>query len=351
MQRMVLIFHPGALGDLLLSVPAIQSIRARFPEHRLVLCAQEEAVRLFVCCGVVDEGQPFQGRVCTALFEDHGRQEEPFTAWLDRCDLVVAWIRDDEGRLRACLERYGVKDSIIRSPFSSDLRAIHQRDRFCETLTDLQAAAPTPRQTIVPAHLRERGAIYLANQGRRRDRSMVLLHPGSGSRHKCVSSTTLGAAAEALRQAGVDLRLVEGPADHETIPHVMGQMTEQIPVIRELDLTTLAGVLSCADLFIGHDSGVTHLAAFVGTPTVALFGPTEERQWAPAGRHVQVLRGEPCRCSTWSAVQACTEKPCLNVPTSRIVDVVFAQLGIDVNPRNSSSTALSPFPPYVRVPG
>ena len=54
-------------------------------------------------------------------------------------------------------------------------------------------------------------------------------------------------------------------------------------LLRDLSVRLLAGVLTQADLFLGHDSGVTHLAALLGVPTVALFGPTDPARWAPQG--------------------------------------------------------------------
>jgi hypothetical protein len=64
-------------------------------------------------------------------------------------------------------------------------------------------------------------------------------------------------------------------------------------VVRDLPLTELAARLARCRLFLGHDSGVSHLAAAVGTPCVLLFGPTEPAMWAPPGAHVRVVRRGP----------------------------------------------------------
>jgi ADP-heptose:LPS heptosyltransferase len=61
-------------------------------------------------------------------------------------------------------------------------------------------------------------------------------------------------------------------------------------IAESLPLPTLGAVLQQAHFFIGHDSGLTHLAAAVGTPSLALFGPTLEAVWAPPAPHVQVVR-------------------------------------------------------------
>nr|MBA2253284.1 glycosyltransferase family 9 protein [Nitrospirales bacterium] len=74
-----------------------------------------------------------------------------------------------------------------------------------------------------------------------------------------------------------------------------------------------------ADRFIGHDSGLTHLAACLQVPTVALFGPTDPIRWAPRGSHVRVVTGISCRCQGWEAVRLCDEKPCLQITLEQVI--------------------------------
>jgi hypothetical protein len=81
----------------------------------------------------------------------------------------------------------------------------------------------------------------------------------------------------------------------------------------------MAGVLAHAALFVGHDSGLAHVAAALHRPTIVLFGPTEPGRWAPSGSHVEVLRGEPCRCLGWEMVRTCQAKPCLQIPAERLL--------------------------------
>jgi ADP-heptose:LPS heptosyltransferase len=102
-----------------------------------------------------------------------------------------------------------------------------------------------------------------------------------------------------------------------------------------LSIRLLAGVLSLVDFFLGHDSGVTHLSALLGTPTVALFGPTEPARWAPRGRAVTVMRETPCRCASWDAVRNCRDKPCLELSPSAILAACRTIHTRGVNPRIS----------------
>ena len=65
---------------------------------------------------------------------------------------------------------------------------------------------------------------------------------------------------------------------------------EKLPEARRFEnLADLASWLASASVYIGNDSGISHLAAAVGTPTLALFGPTRPALWAPRGPHVRMI--------------------------------------------------------------
>jgi ADP-heptose:LPS heptosyltransferase len=108
-------------------------------------------------------------------------------------------------------------------------------------------------------------------------------------------------------------------------------------VLRDLDLSLLAGVLAQVRLYVGHDSGVTHLSALLGIRTIVVFGPTDHRRWAPHGSHVSILRETPCACESWEMVQQCKEKPCLKVPIEKILIAIerMPECGVSGNTRTS----------------
>lgn len=113
----------------------------------------------------------------------------------------------------------------------------------------------------------------------------LAVHPGSGSPTKCWPPDRFAELAARLAK-GSPFLVVLGPAEErQRCDDVPGAVTA-----RELPLRTLGALLSHAGLFVGNDSGVSHLAAACGAPTLALFGPTDPALWAPVGRRVQCLR-------------------------------------------------------------
>lgn len=108
----------------------------------------------------------------------------------------------------------------------------------------------------------------------RSDGGFAVIHPFSGSPKKC---WPLDRYQELAQRLPMPVRCCAGPE-------------EQLPdAVHIDDLYELGCWLATARLYIGNDSGITHLAAAVGTPVVALFGPTDPRIWAPRGPDVRVI--------------------------------------------------------------
>ncbi|MBI4401055.1 MAG: glycosyltransferase family 9 protein [Nitrospirae bacterium] len=320
MARTILIVHPGALGDVLLALPSIRAVQAGFPTHALGLVAGTEVGSLLHACAEIDTVFPLETGALAELLAGPESVEPVLRGWLRRCDLAVCWMKDSDGKLHAALRELGAGRVIVRSPVSSDCEAVHQVDRFLETVSDVVPVRAFERGLRLPHSILAGGKSRLAGLGVFRNQSLVAIHPGSGSRHKCCEPALFAALAEWCRANDLLPLLLGGPADDEMIARVSELCKPQPLILQRLDLHSIAGGLAWADLFVGHDSGLTHLAAALLRPTVALFGPTESRRWAPRGPHVTILTGDPCRCQGqgWRAVQACTEKPCLQVPIERL---------------------------------
>ena len=315
--------HPGALGDVLLAVPAMGRLRVRYPDHETLLMARDSVSRLLLECRVIDETMALEGPASVGLFSRPALLSQELRDRLDRCDLAVAWMEDQDGTLGSVFQAFGITRVVIQSPFSPGLRASHQSDRFLETL-GIEGEASSQDKIRVPQGLVQQGDAYLDSIGISRGRSLALVHPGSGSIHKCLSSEEIVFILRLLDRKGYTPIVLEGPADHDAVERVLNLVSRKPPVVRSLDLTTLAGILAQATIYLGHDSGVTHLAALLGVRTIAVFGPTDPLRWAPHGVHVTILRGAPCHCVSWEAVGQCLEKSCLRVPPDQILTALEA---------------------------
>ena len=89
----------------------------------------------------------------------------------------------------------------------------------------------------------------------------------------------------------------------------------------QLPLPILAAIIKRSDLFVGNDSGITHLAAAIGTPTISIFGPTDPRMWGPRGEQVKILyKKSPCSPCSFDMRRNCFSQICLEGVT--VEDVI-----------------------------
>ncbi|NWF74924.1 MAG: glycosyltransferase family 9 protein [Nitrospirae bacterium] len=342
MTRTIVMIHPGSLGDVFLAVSAMIRLRARFPNYNLVLCAEDQAAKLLLACGIIDAWASVEGLVCAGLFVGADQSTGQVQRWLEHCDLAVAWMRDLDGKLSETLKAIGAREVIVRSPFSAAIQATHQRDRFLEAINEAPSDGEQGVLLAVTEPVYQLGRACLEEHGVMTGGPLVVIHPGSGSVHKCVSPETLAYVAGVVQTFGAISVVLEGPADREPVERLLHLCVNPPIVLRSRDILTVAGVLSQTRLFVGQDSGVTHLAGLMGVRTVALFGPTDPDRWAPQGTHITVVQGASCFCQSWADVSRCREKPCLEIPRDHVAAVCLAHLKETRVSRESTPDVLSP---------
>ena len=315
--RSVLVIHPGALGDVLLALPAIRAVRNADPSRSLSLVANAPIARLLHACNEVDRMLPCEGSALTDLLR--ARRRGLGMPALEGCDLAIAWMADSDGSLQRSLSVAGVGCVLVGSPFHQDLSG-HQTERFKAILPGLWHVSAGTEQPLIPSNEMMAASVErLRAYGIADDHDLIALHPGSGSRHKCARPELFVDTIRWSRQRGLHPVMIEGPADAPEIAEVLRRCDHPPTLIRGEDLCTIAALLSRVSFFVGHDSGLTHLAAWLAKPTIALFGPTDPQRWAPRGTHVTVLTGRPCECHGWAAAQACTTKPCLQIQSGELI--------------------------------
>jgi heptosyltransferase III len=192
---------------------------------------------------------------------------------------VVSYLFDPDEIFASNLRRAGVRNLIVGSA------KINGQEHAAR-----QLARPLERLAL---YLENPAAFILPNEQRKVNRALIAIHPGSGSEAKnwpldrFVELTRELLRSDEKRQ----LLLVGGEADEERVTKLVRALpNERVSVIKPFSLTKLASLLQNCALFIGHDSGISHLAAAVETPCLLLFGPTDPAIWAPANLQVRVLR-------------------------------------------------------------
>jgi ADP-heptose:LPS heptosyltransferase len=268
----VLVIRGGAIGDFILTLPAIRLLRETIANCHLEVIGYPAIAELARTAGLADSVRSLEHRTMAALFAKTAPIDEALAEHLRSFNLVVSFLYDPDGLFRASLERVGVKTLIKCSPRVQP-NAGHASKQLAKGLEKL-------------AMFLEDEHLHRAHFERRLDdKTRIAIHVGSGSEKKNWPLEHW-------------LRLADEFSDHEVVL-ITGEAEEArgVKIARHanwhaLPLSELSTRLSTCTAFLGHDSGISHLAAACGVPSLLLFGPTDPAIWAPPQPWVEVLRIE-----------------------------------------------------------
>lgn len=279
----ILAVRAGALGDTLVVLPALSALRrAAGPSGELTLVGTEPYVQL----------ARGEGLATTVHSFERGPFRDDLVRFVSSFDVVVAWTRHE--RLQEAVLAAGVA-SLEAPPLPP--RGVHASDHLVGTLSPFGIEGPASFEPILysPETL-ERADRWISSH-RLVSGGFVALHPGSGSPAKNWPRERFRELGERVLANRLGLLWIEGEADEDEV----SRLTEWVPapVAHRLGLRLLGAVLSRALGFVGNDSGISHLAAVSRVPCLALFGPTDPRQWAPRGPNVGVVDWRSSASMVW----------------------------------------------------
>ena len=314
MPERILVIRTGGLGDTLLMWPGLAAMRRRFSGARIDLMGHRDRCQLLAVPRGADLALDVEGSGLHVLFEISVAPPDSVCARFGTYDTVVAFAAPGDYALAENLSACGVSEVHAFLPFPLAGEKIHVAEHVKQSLIGVDLASPGEDPVLeVIAREREDGREILQTMGLE-NRKLALLAPGSGSKQKNWAPGRFAGLAAGLSQQGFTPLLLEGPADSEAVAAVLDCIkSDRPPVLSDESPATLKGVLAHAGLLVGNDAGPTHLAALMGVPTVAVFGPTDPVLWSPIGPAVKIVRS-PTECSpcTPDEMHACQERICLD---------------------------------------
>lgn len=279
------VHHDGALGDVLLSLPCIRAIGK---QGAIDLICRADVGKLLAATGLVHASHAAGSGRFASWYTD--RPDEGTLDLLDRCGRAFVFTIRDDAELAATI-RSRVPDTqvIITIPPEGD-RTHTAEFRLRQIPGSLRAGISAGLD--VPDFMRVQACELLAGLGKDGRNRPVVIHPGSGGSRKCWPVERYFALAERLSAVGHVVLFLGGPAEppelRAQIEGFVRERTGMAPVF-DADLGVVTGLAAECGLYVGNDSGITHLAAAVGAPVIALFGPTDPALWAPQGQNVRVI--------------------------------------------------------------
>jgi ADP-heptose:LPS heptosyltransferase len=280
----ILVIRGGAIGDFILTLPAIAALRRQFPQAHLEVLGYPRVIPL--AGGLVNRSRSIEARALAGFFARNGDLAEDWADYFSEFDIIISYLYDPdeifENNVRRCTPA-----QFIPGPHRADEQAkLHAARVYLKPLERLAIfdADHVPQLILQPASGNQ-PAVPAAQ---------LALHPGSGSELK---NWPQGKWAELLERLAhsteFSLLLVGGEAEGERLQELSRHVRippARLRVAQSLPLVELARCLQACAAFIGHDSGISHLAAAAGLPGLILWGDTVEEIWRPPSEKMIVLR-------------------------------------------------------------
>lgn len=318
-----LIIRPGAIGDTLLTFPVLQLLRERTPNAHITFIGNAAVLPLALACGVADEVYDYQDTRWARLFMAKSEQDEI----VRRSERAVCWLRDPEGIVERNVCGAGVGHVVVAPGRPAVGEVVHIVEYLAGTVGMHWKLTEEGKRTLLRLPSPEGNASV-------RDEDLVVVHPGSGGMQKCWPVERFAAVIRALWQRDQPVLVLAGPAERSRMEELRGRIGE--PPCPELlrwlidaPLLEVARQVAGCRVYLGNDSGLTHLASLLlqyprrierkkepstvppstvqqdsgysrkkqtsssfvrGVPTIALFGPSDPAIWHPVGPEVTVIR-------------------------------------------------------------
>ncbi|HMD40736.1 MAG TPA: lipopolysaccharide heptosyltransferase II [Candidatus Acidoferrum sp.] len=325
----ILVRATNWVGDAIMALPALRAVRARFPEAEITILARPYVAFLYkgqgVCNNIIDldykrdmvsdlRAQKFD----TALLLQNAFEAAWF-AWRAGIPERIGYARDGRSLLLT---------KAVPVPKPGEIPA-HEQYYYLELLRRVGWLDSLPNDSFigldVPEENRQRAAAFLLSNGVRPDSLRVAIGAGASyGSAKCWPPDRFAELANRLHaedpKAKVDVILFGTRAEAPVSSAIAaGMRLPPVNLTGKTAINDLPALLSQCHLFVGNDSGAMHVAAAVGLPVVAVFGPTDPFGTAPVTPRCSIVQEKPY-CSPCFLRRCPTDHRCMTRITSSAVE-------------------------------
>ncbi len=309
MPRMLFI-RGGAIGDFILTLPAMQLVRDTLPDIEIEILGYESIAQLATASGIAVKTRSIEHGPMANFFVPDAELDAELKEYFASFDVVVSYLFDPDGYFAGNLRRADVKH-LVEASHRVDDQTADAPSAAQQLATPLEGLALYLEKPFVEldfdssAHSIASSAVSDIDAGE----ILIAVHPGSGSPRKNWSRKKWAEVAARLcrEQPRARFIVVSGEAETETI----GDFLQQLDAAgvawseaQDLPLPALGALLKRCQLFLGHDSGMSHLAAACGVKCVLLFGPTRAEIWAPQNPRVEIVSAADGKLASIQVEQA-----------------------------------------------
>lgn len=275
----ILVVRGGAIGDFILTVPAIAALRATFAETHLEVLGYPMVAELARAGGLIDAFRSIEAGPLARFFARNAKLDEGWADYFDSFNLIISYLYDPDDIF---------KTNVGRASKAQFIQGRHRPDEKLDEHATAVFLKPLEKLAIFGADPIPK--IELPGAGLPAGRWMGV-HPGSGSERKnWPIERWMELVGRLERESDLNFLLVGGEAEGSRLDRLAGVVSAaRVRRAERLPLGELGGLLRGCEFFVGHDSGITHLAAAVGCAVTVLWGPSRRPIWQPNHPQVRVI--------------------------------------------------------------
>jgi heptosyltransferase-3 len=282
-QGKILVIRGGAIGDFILTLPVLAALRQQFPRTRLEVLGYPHIAQLALAGGLVERVESIEARAMAGFFARNGELAESLADYFSEFDIIISYLYDPDAIFKTNVGLC-TRAQYISGPHRPDDRQnIHATEAFLKPLEQLAIFSPdsTPQLGVAKAF-----------EATAKSGHWLAAHPGSGSEQKNWPEAKWAEFLTRIaRETKLNVLLVGGEAERGRLERLAAVVPGlRLKLMQSMPLAELAGWLASCDVFVGHDSGISHLAAAVAVPSLILWGDSVEAVWRPRGREMMMLR-------------------------------------------------------------
>lgn len=326
MRKRILFINFGGLGDEILFLPAIISVKKEFPDSHITLALEERSKGISSLTNIIDEmlfanikGKLKYFALIKLLFQ----------IWTKKFDIVIS---SGSNKLISIFlfmtfikEKYGYNTGRLSELLLTKAVSLN-KDQYAAEMYYSLVESITKNKTHIPEITINRREV---------ESNTVLVHPGVSRLSiqkgiiKTIPAEVWAEVIEKLADSGKKVILAGGPDDKEII-EIISKKVPQDKYInfygKTKNLKDLAELISSAEKFLCSDSAPLHIAVALGVKTYAIFGPTDDKKLVPQNGNVIPIKADydcPQKPCLWERRQTtCENLDCLKISADKVVDSI-----------------------------
>lgn len=276
----ILVVRGGNIGEFILTCPVFAALRAQFPEAAIEVLGYPRIAQLAKTAGLIDEVRSIETRAAAGFFARNAPLDSDLSDYFARFNVIFSYLYDPDGLFQINVSKVSAAQFIAGRARPDEGATLHASDTFLKPLERLAIfeCDAVPR-LVVP----QRAPLSAAT---------IALHPNPETGARAWPEAKWRNLAVALAaKTSYRLMLIGDESQTRTLQRVAAELpSNRTNIVSSGVVDELANHLSGCQAFIGHDSGVSHLAAALAVPCVTVWGNSNSAIWQPRGENVTVLK-------------------------------------------------------------